>query len=82
MATDEQDWVDRVMTQGAWLPPDGFSDRVVVQVMAALPPRRVPFWTRENLRSAVSGFGYSMRGRLEGSVWVLLQYRDLIWRSG
>ena len=82
MAGDGQDWVDRVMTQDVWAPPDGFSDRVVARAMAGLPPRRIPFWSREGLRTAVNGFGYALRGRLEGSAWILLQYRQMIRKSG
>jgi hypothetical protein len=79
MAVDEQqDWVDRVTAQGAWEPPDGFTNRVVIASMAVLPPRRNRTFTLEGLRATVTGMGDSMRARLEASVWVARQYRDLI----
>ena len=80
MAVDEQqDWVDRAMVQGAWEPPDGFSQRLVAASMAVLPPPRIRTVSREGLVTALSGLGESLRARLEMSVWVLTQYRELIF---
>jgi hypothetical protein len=83
MATDEhQDWVDRVLAQSTWEPSAGFTDRVLVQAMTTLPPRRIHTLSREGLLVAVTGVLGSLRARVEMSTWVLLQYRDLLWRSG
>ena len=46
--------------------------------MAALPPRKISPFSLEGVRATVEGFGDSVRARLEGSTWVLRQYRDLI----
>ena len=77
MAAEHQDWIDRTMAQSAWEPPDGFTDRVVLRAMAALP-RRVSLWDR--LLATINGLGESVRSRIEGSAWVLLQYREMIFR--
>ena len=76
MAAEHQDWVDRTMAQGAWEPPDGFTDRLVVQAMTALP-RRVNLWDR--LVATLAGLRESVRARVEVSAWVLVQYRKLIF---
>jgi hypothetical protein len=76
MAAEHQDWVDRTMAQSAWEPPDGFTDRVVVQAMATLP-RRVSL--TERLMARLTGLRESVRARVEVSAWVLLQYRKLIF---
>ena len=73
---EQQDWVDRAMAEGAWEPPDGFTDRLVVQAMTALP-RRVSLWDR--LVATLTGLRESVRARVEVSAWVLLQYRKLIF---
>jgi hypothetical protein len=82
MAAEHQDWVDRTMAQSAWEPPDGFTDRVVLQAMAALPPRKIPTFSRAGMRATVTGFRDSMLARFEMSMWVLTQYRELLFRSG
>ena len=76
MAAEHQDWVDRTMAQSAWEPPDGFTDRLVVRAMTALP-RRVSLWDR--LAATLIGLRESVRARVEVSAWVLLQYRTLIF---
>jgi hypothetical protein len=82
MATDKhQDWVDRVMAQDTWEPSAHFTNRVVVASMAVLPPTRIRTFSRESLLAAITGFRDSMRARLEMSMWVLLQYRDLMLHS-
>ena len=78
MAAEHQDWVDRTMAQSVWEPPDGFTDRLVLQAMVALP-RRVSLWDR--LAATFTGLRESARARIEGSVWVLLQYRKLLFGS-
>ena len=85
MACDERDdWVDRVMAQRAWEPPSDFAGRVAVHAMTALPgvplqaATRVGF--RESVRARLVGIRESTQARIEGSIWVLLQYRQLIWR--
>ena len=75
---EHQDWVDRAMSQSAWEPPHGFTDRVVLQAMAVLP-RRVSLWDR--LVATFTGLRDSLWTRLEGSAWVARQYRDLMLRS-
>ena len=75
MAAEHQDWVDRTMAQSAWEPPHGFTDRVVLQAMAVLP-RRVSLWDR--LVATFTGLRESARARIEGSAWVIRQYRNLM----
>ena len=75
---DQQDWVDRAMAQDAWEPPDGFTDRIVLQAMTVLPGR-VSF--REGMAATFNGVRVSLRARLAGSAWVLRQYRDLLLHS-
>jgi hypothetical protein len=75
---EHHDWVDRVMAQSAWEPPDGFTDRVVLQAMAVLP-RRVTL--KERLVASVTGLRESVRARIEVSAWVLVQYRKLLFGS-
>ena len=77
MAAEHQDWVDRTMAQSAWEPPDGFTDRVVLQAMAVLP-RRVSL--TERFVATFTGLRESVRARIEVSAWVLLQYRELLFR--
>ena len=77
---EQQDWIDRAIAPGTWEPPAGFTDRLVVQAMAALPPRKISPFSLEGLRATVVGFGESVRARLEGSAWVVLQYREMIFR--
>ena len=77
MAAEHQDWVDRTMAQSAWEPSHGFTDRLVVQAMAALP-RRVSL--KERLVASLTGLRESVRARIEVSSWVLLQYRELLFR--
>jgi hypothetical protein len=82
MAADEQqDWVDRAMAQSVWEPPAGFTARVLVQAMAALPPRRIRSVSREGLLATITGVLGSIRSRVELSMWVLTQYRELLFRS-
>ena len=78
---DTADWVDRVMTGSVWEPPHGFSARVVERAMTALPQRKPQLDLVTYVRSMASGVVQSMRGRIEGPAWVLLQYRQLFGRS-
>ena len=78
MAAEHEDWVDRTLAQSTWEPPDGFTDRIVLQAMAVLP-RRVSLWDR--LAFTFTAVRDSLRVRLAGSVWVIRQYRDLIFHS-
>ena len=84
MAADEhQDWVDRVLARRAWEPPAGFSRRVIDRAMASRPavvtPRALPrFGLWKTGHATVAGFQQAMRARVEGSIWVLTQYRQLI----
>ena len=78
MSVEHEDWVDRTMAQSAWEPPAGFTDRIVLEAMAALP-RRVSLSDR--LVVTLTGLRDSLRARLEGSAWVARQYRDLMLHS-
>ena len=75
MAAEHEDWVDRTLAQNTWEPPDGFTDRVVIHAMAVLP-RRVSL--SERLVASLMGLRESVRARIEGSAWVVRQYRDLM----
>jgi hypothetical protein len=80
MAIDEQqDWVDRAMTEGVWEPSDGFTGRVVITSMAVLPPPRIRTFSWQGLVAAVIGFRDSLRARIELSAWVLTQYREILF---
>ena len=76
---EPQDWIDRALAQGAWEPPAGFTNRIVLQTMAILP-RRLSL--RERLVAVATGLLESARARIEGSAWVLRQYREMIFGSG
>ena len=78
MAAEHQDWVDRTMAQSAWEPPDGFTDRVVLQAMAMLSHR---VSLKERFVASLTGLRESVRARIEGSAWVVRQYRDLMLHS-
>ena len=79
MATDEhQDWVDRVLARSAWEPSAHFTNRVVVHAMASSLPVSSPrLGFRERVLTTIDGVRSSLLVRLEGSVWVLTQYREL-----
>jgi len=83
MATDEhQDWVDRVLAHSAWEPSANFTNRVIVRSMASLPVSSSRLGFRERVLTSIAGFRDSLLTRFEGSMWVLLQYRELLFRSG
>ena len=76
---DRQDWLDRAIDgDGLWEPPAHFVQRVATHAMAALPRR---LSVKERLVATFSGLRESVRARLEGSVWVVRQYRDLLLHS-
>ena len=78
---DTADWVDRVMTGSVWEPPHDFTARVVARGMTVLPQRKPQLDLVTSVRSIAIGVVQSMRGRLDGAAWVLLQYRQLFGRS-
>jgi hypothetical protein len=61
---DRHDWVDDLMTSDAWELPQ--------------QPPRLDLATRAHALAA--GVVQSMRGRIEGTAWVLMQYRQLFAR--
>ena len=67
------------MAQSAWEPPAGFTDRVVLKAMTVLP-RRVSL--KERVVATLVGLRESVRARVEVTAWVLVQYRELLFRSG
>jgi hypothetical protein len=73
---EQQDWIDRAIAPDAWEPPAGFTDRLVVQALAALP-RRVGLTDR--FVATFTGLRESLWAKLELSAWVLTQYRELIF---
>ena len=78
---DTADWVDRAMTGTLWEPPHDFTARVVARAMTALPQGKPQLDLVTIVRSIAIGIVQSMRGRIEGPAWVLLQYRQLFGRS-
>jgi hypothetical protein len=73
MNPEEQDWIDRAISRdGMWEPPARYVERLAARAMAvhAVPSRR---------RTSVLNVFQSIRLRLEGSVWVVRQYRDLLF---
>lgn len=75
---EQQDWVDRVLTRdGMWEPPARFADRVAVQAMQVLPPRRAS--VLRVLPELVLGAGRSLSAHVNVSLWVLRQYRSVLF---
>ena len=77
-ADEPQDWVDRVMARDeVWEPPPHFSARLVVHAMHALPARRAS--VVRTLPELVLGAGRSVAAQAAMSLWVLRQYRSLLF---
>jgi hypothetical protein len=75
---EQQDWVDHVLTRdGMWQPPAHFADRLAVQAMQVLPPRRAS--VLRVLPELVFGLGRSLAAHADVSLWVLRQYRALLF---
>ena len=82
MDPKEQDWIDRAVARdGMWEPPAHFVDRVAVQAFHALPRPSPRAGILLRLRVLVTGFSEGLALRLQGSLWVLRQYRDLLVRG-
>ena len=82
MATDDhQDWVDRVLERSTWEPSASFTNGVIVRAMASLPLSSPGLGLRERVLTSIAGIRESLPARLEGAVWVLGQYRELLGRS-
>jgi len=77
---DRQDWVDHLMTSDVWEPPHGFTTRVVSRAMTMLPQRPPRLGLAARLHALAAGVVQSIRGRIEGTAWVLMQYRQLFAR--
>ena len=74
MGPDGNDWIDRVIARdGMWEPPAGYADRVAAKGMA-FHSQRHPLASRMTFMDVIA----SMRLRLEGSLWVARQYRELL----
>ena len=83
MRDERSDWLDEALTEAPqWEPPSGFALRVTAAArrhQTPTPPsvkRQRLFlanWWREAAVEAV-------RSRIEGSVWVVRQYRSLLGR--
>ena len=79
MNPDEQDWIDRASSRdGMWEPPAHFVDRVAVQAFHALPRRAPRAGILVRLRVLLVDVGEDLALRLQGSLWVLRQYRELL----
>ena len=73
MAADHtRDWIDRAIAGDAWEPPAGFADRVAMHARTVMPHPVPP------RRFMLFDFVESLRARLDGSKWVLRQYRELL----
>jgi hypothetical protein len=79
MGSEEpQDWVDRALRRDAmWEPPAHFADRLAAQAMQVLPPRRTS--VLRALPELVLGAGRSLAAHVDVSLWVLRQYRSLLF---
>jgi hypothetical protein len=79
MESEERpDWVDRVLArESLWEPPPRFADRLVVQAMQGFPPRRST--SRRVLPELVLGACQSLAAHVDVSLWVLRQYRSLLF---
>ena len=81
MAADEhRDWIDRVMAgHDAWEPSDRFAERTVARAVAlrAIRPRSsAPTFT---ILTSIEGMFNALSLRIAGPLWVLRQYRELLW---
>ena len=79
----DQDWIDRALaSDGSWEPPAHFVDRLAVQAVAICPPHRQrraqPSGGAVRLRGLIAGAWNGMALRIQGSLWALRQYRELL----
>ena len=82
MAADEhEDWVDRVMARGGWDPPRDFAERTVARAVALGALRTRSSGPTFDILTSIAGIREALALRLEGSLWVLRQYRELLLRS-
>ena len=82
MNPEERDWIDRAVSRdGLWEPPAHFVDRVAVQAFHALPRPSPRLGILVRLRVLLSDVGENLAFRLQGSLWVLRQYRELLLRG-
>ena len=73
-----QDWIDRVLARdGMWEPPAHLADRLAVQALQVLPARRASFV--ERLPGLALGTWGALAARVDVSLWVLRQYRSLLF---
>ena len=86
MLSDERpDWIDDALRRdAAWQPPPAFAERVVraaVTTGAVIPePAPLPYFSLvSRLRESAIRTTESLLLRLEGTIWVVRQYRELIW---
>lgn len=71
-ANEPRDWIDRAIAEDVWEPPTGFAERVAMRGRTVMP-RPVP-----QRRFMLCDFVESLRARIDGSRWVLRQYRKLL----
>jgi len=82
MNPDERDWIDRAVSRdGMWEPPAHFVDQVAAQAFLALPRPSPRAGLLVRLRVLLTDFSEGLALRLQGSLWVLRQYRDLLVRG-
>jgi hypothetical protein len=75
---EPQDWVDGVLARdGMWEPPAHFADRLAAQAMQVLPARRASLIRL--LPELALGAGRALAARVDVSLWVLRQYRALLF---
>ena len=81
MAVEEpRDWIDRaIASDGMWEPPAHFADRVAVHAFSALPQPALRAGLLVRLRILLGDVGEDLALRLRGSLWVLRQYRKLLF---
>ena len=85
MGSEEQrDWIDHVVARdGLWEPSAQFVDRLSLLAFHALPARQPkPAGIGMRLRTLVDDVTQDLAHRVQGRLWVLRQYRELLLGSG
>lgn len=83
MTPEDQDWIDHAIARdGLWDPPAHFVERVAVQAFQVIPADHLRHTPRAGVILRLRDFGAGVREelslRIQGSLWVLRQYRELL----
>ena len=83
MTPEERDWIDQAISRdGMWEPPPHFIEQVAVQAFAIRPPHgqraAQPAGVAGRMRILIAGVLNDVALRIQGSLWMLRQYRELL----